>query len=162
MEKATFAAGCFWGVEAAFKILPGVVSTTVGYTGGNKDNPTYEEVCTGTTGHAEACEVVFDPKLVSYEDLLALFWNIHDPTQVNRQGNDVGAQYRSAIFFHTQEQENLAKKAKEELVASGAPIATEIIHSVKFWEAEDYHQDYLDKNPGGYCHVDLRSVELWL
>ncbi|MBI4976228.1 MAG: bifunctional methionine sulfoxide reductase B/A protein [Spirochaetes bacterium] len=161
-QTAVFAAGCFWGVEAYYKRVKGVVSTRAGYTGGDKLNPTYEEVCTGTTRHAEAVEVTFDPSAVSYERLLYHFWKLHDPTQLNRQGNDVGTQYRSLIIYTTPEQKAAAEKAKAELEKSGRfkkKIVTEIIPAKQFFSAEEYHQDYLDKNPGGYCHVDLSHID---
>jgi peptide methionine sulfoxide reductase msrA/msrB len=149
-ETATFAAGCFWGVESAFRELigKGVVSTKVGYTGGHTENPTYETVCSHTTGHAEAVEVEFDPKKISFEQLLKVFWSIHDPTTLNRQGPDMGDQYRSAIFYHSPEQKQAAEKVKEELSKSGKytrPIVTEITAAGKFWPAEDYHQQYFEK-----------------
>lgn len=155
MEKATFAAGCFWGVESAFRTLDGVVDTQVGYTGGTVDNPTYRQVCTGRTGHAEAIEITFDPKLISYEKLVGLFFKLHDPTQVNRQGPDVGTQYRSAIFFHTLEQKKTAEAVKKSLEDSKKyrrPIATEIVPAAIFWRAEEYHQRYFEKNGGPACH----------
>src|ERR1051325_8506448 len=143
MEKATFAAGCFWGVEAAFQKIKGVVSTSVGYTGGTLKDPTYEQVCGHRTGHAEAVEVVYDPSKVSYQDLLDAFWKIHDPTTLNRQGPDVGSQYRSAIFFHTPEQQTLAKASKEKIQNSQRrPIVTEITPVSEFYRAEEYHQKY--------------------
>ncbi len=148
MEKATFAAGCFWGVEAAFREVKGVTSTQVGYSGGSREDPTYEEVCTGETGHAEAVQVEYDPSRVSYDELLAVFWEIHDPTTLNRQGPDVGAQYRSAIFFHDAEQETAARASKEKLHGSGrfkGEIVTEITPASTFHRAEDYHQQYLEK-----------------
>lgn len=146
MEKATFAAGCFWGVQKKFDQVEGVVSTRVGYTGGTKENPKYKEVCTGTTGHAEAIEITFDPQIISYEQLLAVFWEIHDPTTSNRQGPDVGSQYRSAIFYHSPEQEKLAKASKEKASEKyGKPIVTEITEATTFYEAEKYHQKYLNK-----------------
>jgi peptide-methionine (S)-S-oxide reductase len=148
MEKATFAAGCFWGVEASFRKVKGVVSTTVGYTGGHTKNPTYKEVCTDQTGHAEAVLVEYDPSQISYEDLLNVFWEIHDPTQLNRQGPDSGRQYRSAIFFHSPEQQATATASKERLETSGSykrPIVTEITPASEFWRAEDYHQQYFQK-----------------
>ncbi len=147
-ERATFAAGCFWGVEAEFRKVDGVVATAVGYTGGTRPNPTYEDVCTDRTGHAEAVEVTFDPARVSYERLLDVFWHIHDPTQRNRQGPDVGTQYRSAIFFHDAAQESAAKASKAALERSGRParpIATEITPASTFYRAEEYHQQYFDK-----------------
>lgn len=156
-ETATLAAGCFWGVEHLMRQLPGVVSTRVGYTGGTVANPTYERVCRGDTGHAEAVEVVFDPDRVSYEEVLRYFFRLHDPTTPNRQHNDVGTQYRSAIFTHSEEQRRIAERVKEDLDASGAfsrPVVTQIVPAGVFWEAEEYHQDYLVKHPGGYnCHV---------
>ena len=148
LEKATFAAGCFWGVESAFRKVPGVVSATVGYTGGSHENPTYEDVCTGRTGHAEAVQLEYDPSTVTYEELLDVFWNIHDPTTPNRQGPDVGSQYRSAIFSHDDEQEAAAIASKEKLDGSGRlpkPIVTEIAPASTFYRAEDYHQGYLEK-----------------
>ncbi len=156
MQKATFAAGCFWGVEAAFRQTKGVKSTTVGYTGGHTKNPTYEDVCTDRTGHAEAVEVEFDPAEVSYENLLGVFWENHDPTQRNRQGPDVGAQYRSAIFYHTPEQQAAAAASKEKLDQSGQfkrPIATEIVPASEFYRAEEYHQQYLEKRGLASCHI---------
>lgn len=155
-EKATFAAGCFWGVEAAFRQIDGVTDTQVGYTGGKTANPTYKEVCTDATGHAEAIEITFDPAKVSYEKLLDLFWRMHDPTQVNRQGPDVGAQYRSAIFYHSPEQKAAAEKFKAELEVSGKmrrPVATEIVPAGPFYRAEEYHQRYFEKNGGPACHI---------
>jgi peptide-methionine (S)-S-oxide reductase len=156
MAKATFAAGCFWGVEATFRQLPGVTATRVGYTGGKTLNPTYKDVCTDTTGHAEAVEVDYDPSKLSYEKLLNVFWENHDPTQVDRQGPDWGTQYRSAIFFHTPEQEAEAKASKEKLDKSGdyrKPIATQIVPAVTFYAAEDYHQQYLEKRGMATCHI---------
>jgi len=154
-QKATFAAGCFWGVEEAFREAPGVVSTAVGYTGGTTENPSYEEVCTGRTGHAEAVEVVFHPAQTSYEALLELFWSVHDPTQINRQGPDVGSQYRSAVFYHTPARRQAAEAAKEAAQQSGRfdrPIATEITPAGPFYLAEEYHQRYLQKK-AGQCGV---------
>jgi len=156
MEKATFAAGCFWGVEAAFRAVPGVASTRVGYTGGTLKNPTYKEVCTDRTGHAEAVEVTYDPARVSYDDLLKVFWENHDPTTLNRQGPDVGAQYRSAIFTHSPEQKAAALASKEQLKKSGAYrglIVTVIVPVEEFWQAEDYHQQYLEKRGMAHCHI---------
>ncbi len=153
---ATFAAGCFWGVEATFRQLPGVTATHVGYIGGQTANPTYEEVCTDRTGHAEAVEVTYDPARVSYDDLLRVFWENHDPTQRNRQGPDVGAQYRSAIFYHDPEQEAAARASKERLERSSAhkrPIVTEIVPAATFFEAEGYHQQYLEKRGLAACHI---------
>jgi peptide-methionine (S)-S-oxide reductase len=154
--KATFAAGCFWGVEATFRALPGVMATRVGYTGGQMANPTYEDVCTDRTGHAEAVEVEYDPAAISYDKLLDVFWEHHDPTQVNRQGPDWGTQYRTVIFFHSPEQEAAAKASKEKLEKSGRyrkPIATQIVPAVTFYPAEDYHQQYLEKRGLASCHI---------
>jgi len=156
MEKATFGAGCFWGVEAAFRQVEGVVSTAVGYIGGSLENPTYKDVCTDTTGHAEAVEVTYDPAKVAYEELLKVFWQTHDPTTLNRQGPDVGTQYRSAIFFHGGEQEAAARASKEKLEKSGAykrPIVTEIVPAGEFWQAEEYHQQYLEKRGLSHCAI---------
>ena len=149
MTKATFAAGCFWGVEAAFRQIEGVSSTSVGYIGGTIDNPTYEHVCTGQTGHAEAVEVEFDPDVVSYERLLEVFWGDHDPTQLNRQGPDIGTQYRSGIFFHDSDQETIAHMSKEAEQTSGrhrGDVVTEITPAPEYWLAEDYHQQYFEKS----------------
>jgi peptide-methionine (S)-S-oxide reductase len=160
MAKATFAAGCFWGVEAVFRRLHGVLATQVGYSGGATENPTYKDVCTDTTGHAEAVEVEYDPAQVSYDELLRVFWENHDPTQVNRQGPDVGTQYRSAIFFHDAEQERAARASKEALDHSGKlrkPIASQIVPVVPFHRAEDYHQQYLEKRGLASCHVSLQA-----
>ncbi|MBI4162069.1 MAG: peptide-methionine (S)-S-oxide reductase MsrA [Candidatus Aenigmarchaeota archaeon] len=146
--KATFAAGCFWGVQAAFDEVKGVVSTTVGYTGGHAKNPTYKDVCTGATNHAEAIEIIFDPKKVSFEKLLELFWKIHDPTQVNRQGPDVGSQYRSAVFYHDEEQKKIAEKSKQTLENTiMKKVATEITKASAFYPAEAYHQKYYLTHP---------------
>src|ERR1700693_5185128 len=148
MEKAMFGAGCFWGVEAEFRKVPGVTSTAVGYSGGQLKNPTYQDVCAENTGHAEVVQVEFDPEKVSYDDLLEVFWENHDPTQLNRQGPDYGKQYRSAIFYHSPEQEQAARASKEKLEKSGRfsrPIVTQIVPAVTFFEAEDYHQQYLEK-----------------
>lgn len=152
LKKATFAAGCFWGIEAAFRKAKGVVKTTVGYTGGDFDNPTYEDVCSNRTGHAEAVEVIFEPKKISYEKLLSIFWKIHDPTQVNRQGPDIGSQYRSVIFYHNQEQKQAAASSLvKEQKKHGKPIATVIVKASKFWPAEEYHQDYCGKHADKVC-----------
>ena len=154
-EIATFGAGCFWGVEAAFSRVPGVVEAVSGYSGGNTENPTYKDVCTDETGHAEVVQVTFDPAQVSFERLLEVFWGIHDPTQVNRQGPDFGSQYRTAIFFHSPDQEAAAKRVKAELNASGKfkrPIATEITAAGPFYRAEEYHQKYLEKRGATSCH----------
>lgn len=146
MAKATFAAGCFWGIEAAFRKVDGVVETTVGYIGGDTENPTYEQVCSGATGHAEAVELEFDPARVSYDRLLDLFWELHDPTTPNRQGPDIGTQYRSAIFAHGPEQEAAANASKEAVQGAFArPIVTEIVPAGPFTRAEDYHQQYFEK-----------------
>ena len=155
-EKATFAAGCFWGVEAAFRQIKGVINTMVGYTGGKLKNPSYEHVCTDETGHAESVQVEFDPSRVSYEKLLDVFWSNHDPTQLNRQGPDVGTQYRSAIFYHNPEQKKLAIASKEKLQKSGKyskPIVTEILPASEFYKAEEYHQQYLEKRGLSTCNI---------
>lgn len=151
---ATFAAGCFWGVEAAFRRLPGVSSTRVGYTGGHSEHPSYEQVCAHGTGHAEAVEVTFDHSRVTYEGLLSAFWQIHDPTQLNRQGPDVGDQYRSAIFTHSPEQQAAAVASRDREQANHQrPIVTQILPAPTFWPAEEYHQRYFEKNGGAACHV---------
>jgi peptide-methionine (S)-S-oxide reductase len=156
MEKATFAAGCFWGVEEAFRQTPGVVKTTVGYTGGAVPDPTYEQVCTGATGHAEAVLVEYDPALITYYGLLQVFWETHDPTTRDRQGPDIGSQYRSAIFFHTSEQEKEARLSVAQLEQEeryGSPIVTQIVPADSFYRAEEYHQQYIAKRGGGMrCH----------
>ena len=154
-QTATFAAGCFWGVEYVFERVPGVVSTEVGYTGGHTDDPTYRDVCSHGTGHAEALRVEFDPAVVSYDQLLEVFWAMHDPTQVNRQGPDVGDQYRSAIFTHSAEQQQVAEASRDRAQTRfDRPIATEIAPAGPFWSAEDYHQRYYDKNGHEpYCHA---------
>jgi peptide-methionine (S)-S-oxide reductase len=154
MEKATFGAGCFWHLEEAFRQMAGVVSTRVGYMGGSLDHPTYEDVCSHTTGHAEVVEVTFDPGQVSYDDLLRVFWGCHDPTQLNRQGPDIGSNYRSAIFFHTPEQGAAARQSRDDLDQAHRyrrPIVTEIVPANTFWLAEEYHQQYLAKRGGGSC-----------
>jgi len=156
MEEATFAAGCFWGVEEAFRHMEGVVDTEVGYTGGDFENPTYEDVCSGKTGHVEAVRVLFNPSKVSYEELLTVFWDCHNPTTPNRQGPDVGTQYRSAIFCHTPEQKEAAEESKRRLDQSGryaAPIITRIVPASEFWRAEEYHQHYLEKSGIPTCHL---------
>lgn len=155
-QKATFGAGCFWGVEETFRRLNGVVNTTVGYAGGSTENPSYQEVCTDRTGHAEVVEVEFDPARISYRDLLDVFWANHDPTTVNRQGPDVGRQYRSVIFYHSPEQEIEANDSKNHLTKSGKfrrPIVTEIERSPRFFRAEEYHQRYLAKRGASHCAV---------
>jgi len=156
MEKATFGAGCFWGVEAAFRQVKGVTSTAVGYMGGTLKDPTYEDVCTDRTGHAEVVQVEFDPSQVSYQELLQVFWDNHDPTTLNRQGPDVGTQYRSAIFYHTPEQKDAAEASKKALVESGklrCPIVTQIGPATEFWRAEEYHQQYLEKRGLAHCRI---------
>ena len=157
MDKATFAAGCFWGVEEAFRRIDGVSSTAVGYTGGSLDNPSYEQVCNGNSGHAEAVQVEFDPDRVSYEELLDVFWKVHNPTTLNRQGPDIGSQYRSAVFFQNPEQQQAALAFKEKLQADGSytvPIVTEITSAETFYRAEEYHQQYLAKRGGGGCPIN--------
>jgi peptide-methionine (S)-S-oxide reductase len=157
LQRATFAAGCFWGVEASFREIEGVVRTRVGYTGGRTVDPTYEHVCSDGTGHAEAVDVWFDPSLVSYDDLVNVFWSIHDPTTPNRQGWDLGSQYRSAIFFHDAEQERLAIASREKRQASlSRPIVTEIVPAPAFYDAEDYHQRYYEKHGGAACATTVR------
>lgn len=155
LQKATFGSGCFWCTEAIFERLNGVVEVESGYSGGKVVNPTYEEVCTGRTGHAEVTQITYDSSIISYDELLEVFWKTHDPTTLNRQGNDVGTQYRSVIFYHNEEQKRLAEKYKEELDKSGAwekPIVTEISPYTNFYSAEGYHQDYYANNPNqGYC-----------
>jgi len=155
-ETATFAAGCFWGVQAAFDQVKGVTKTTVGYTGGRTENPTYQQVCTDKTGHAEAVLVEFDPSVVTFGQLLDRFWDMHDPTTKNRQGPDSGSQYRSAIFFHSPEQQAAALASKQKLDQSGRlkrPVVTEIVPAATFWPAEEYHQKYFAKHGGGSCHI---------
>lgn len=157
LEKATFGAGCFWCVEAVFQNLKGVQQVVSGYAGGHVEDPTYQQVCAGTTGHAEVAQITFDPDVISYEELLDVFWRTHDPTTLNRQGADVGTQYRSAIFYHNQEQKESAEKSKAETDASNLysnPIVTEIEPLDAFYEAEDYHQNYYRSNPNQpYCRV---------
>ncbi len=154
MQKATFAAGCFWGVEAAFQKINGVVDTKVGYTGGNTKNPTYEKVCFDKTGHAEAIQITYDSQEITYEKLLEVFWDIHDPTLVNRQGPDIGSQYRSAIFYHDEEQRELAEKSRAaQQQKYDKKIATEISPIIKFYLAEDYHQKYFEKNKSSSCKI---------
>lgn len=154
-EKATFAAGCFWGIEAAFRQVPGVIDAVSGYTGGHMQNPSYRQVCSDQTGHAEAVDVTYDPQRVSYDDLLRIFWQIHDPTTPNRQGPDVGTQYRSAIFVHDADQRERAKASlRQEQQNHSRPIVTEIADATTFYPAEEYHQRYYDKH-GVACHVNL-------
>jgi peptide-methionine (S)-S-oxide reductase len=158
LERATFAAGCFWGIEALFREIEGVVDTSVGYTGGSVADPTYEQVCSGTTGHAESVEVLFDPAIVDYGDLLDAFWSMHDPTSRNRQGWDVGSQYRSGIFVHDAEQEQLAIASRDAHQPTFArPIVTEIVPASTFHQAEDYHQRYYEKHGGAICATTLRD-----
>ncbi len=155
-SKAMFGAGCFWGVEAAFRATPGVVDTAVGFAGGTTENPSYEDVCYRDTGHAEVVLVEFDPARISFEQLLNVFWENHDPTQMNRQGPDIGTQYRSAIFYFDEEQAQTARASKTTLDASGRfrrPIATEITAAAPFWRAEEYHQRYLEKRGQASCHI---------
>ncbi|MCH7686219.1 MAG: peptide-methionine (S)-S-oxide reductase MsrA [Planctomycetes bacterium] len=154
MAITTFGAGCFWGVEAAFRQIQGVTATAVGYLGGTLENPTYQDVCTGSTGHAEVVQVEYDPAQIAYEDLLDVFWKCHDPTTLNRQGPDVGAQYRSAVFFHTPEQEAVALESKEKVQGRfKRPIVTEITPASTFYRAEEYHQQYLEKRGQASCHL---------
>ena len=156
MARATFAAGCFWGVEATFRQVEGVLSTSVGYTGGTLDNPTYRAVCTDATGHAEAVDVEYDPSKVTFEQLLDIFWDNHDPTTLNRQGPDFGSQYRSAIFYHDDAQETAARESKERRNASGRyprPIVTEITAASTYYRAEEYHQQYLEKRGLAHCRI---------
>lgn len=160
LEMATFGAGCFWCTEAIFSRLEGVVSVVPGYSGGTVPNPTYEQVCTGTTGHAEVCQITFDPQRISYDELLEVFWKTHDPTTPNRQGNDIGTQYRSVIFYHNQHQRERAEYYKQQLDASGifgAPIVTEIVPFEQFYPAEDYHRNYFERHPEkAYCALVIR------
>jgi len=156
MEKATFGAGCFWGVEAAFRKINGVLNTTVGYMGGNLENPTYEEVCTDKTGHVEVVQVNYDPSKVTYDELLEIFWNVHNPTQLNRQGPDIGSQYKSVIFYHNNQQKKIAENSKQKLENSSKyknPIVTEITEVKKFYHAEEYHQQYIEKKGASSCHL---------
>lgn len=155
-EKATFGAGCFWGIEAAFRQVPGVVSTAVGYMGGSTDEPTYRQVCTGRTGHAEVVQVEYDPERLTYDDLLRIFWDNHDPTTRDRQGPDVGTQYRSAVFFHDTTQQEAATRSRDALEASRRfrrPVVTEITPAGELWMAEDYHQQYLEKRGLSTCRI---------
>jgi peptide-methionine (S)-S-oxide reductase len=161
LEEALFAGGCFWGVEAYFKRVKGIVESMAGYSGGHKEKPDYQEVCSGKTGHAESVYIKYYPHIISYDKILMHFWKLHDPTTLNQQGNDRGTQYRSIIFYFNEEQKKSALLSKMELENSGKyqnKIVTEIIPAAKFWKAEEYHQDYLTKNPGGYCHVDLTNI----
>jgi len=156
MEKATFGAGCFWGVEAAFREIPGVIDAAAGYEGGSLERPSYQDVCTDRTGHAEVVELTFDPGKVSYETLVGKFFEMHDPTTLNRQGPDVGTQYRSVVFYHSPEQKKTAEELKKKLQESGKfrrPIVTEIVPASTFWRAEEYHQRYLEKRGLRACHI---------
>lgn len=154
LEKATFGAGCFWGIEEAFRVFTGVAETNVGYEGGHTENPTYSQVCSGKTGHAEVVEIKFNPKQTTYEDLLSKFWEIHDPTTLNRQGPDVGSQYRSVIFFHSTEQKEIAQDSKLDIQKKfEKEIVTEIVSAQTFWPAEEYHQKYILKGGASACHV---------
>jgi peptide-methionine (S)-S-oxide reductase len=157
LEIATFGSGCFWCTEAIFERLKGIEKVVSGYSGGHVKNPSYKEVCTGTTGHAEVTQIYFDPAIISYKELLDIFWQIHDPTTLNRQGNDVGTQYRSVIFYHNEKQKSIAEESKRNIEISGAfknPIVTEILPLINFYVAEDYHQDYFKNNPNQpYCNV---------
>ena len=158
-KKATFGAGCFWGVEAAFRRIDGVTATRVGYAGGNVDNPTYKQVCSDRTGHAEVVEVTYDDEKVPYEQLLAVFWMEHDPTQLNRQGPDVGSQYRSAVFVHDAEQRSVAEASRAQVQERvSRPVVTQIEDAPPFWEAEDYHQQYLEKRGLASCTARLAAV----
>ncbi|MEW6721856.1 MAG: peptide-methionine (S)-S-oxide reductase MsrA [Candidatus Micrarchaeota archaeon] len=159
LEKATFGGGCFWGTEELFRQIFGVKETLVGYMGGTKEKPTYEEVCDDTTGHVEVVQMTYDPAETTYQKLLEVFWMAHHPTQANGQGNDIGSQYRPVIFYHTPEQKELAEKSKmAEQKKYSSPIATSIEPAGTFWRAEEYHQKYLVKNPGGYCHINVKAV----
>lgn len=156
LEKATFGAGCFWGVEAAYRKTKGVISTAVGYMGGNLKNPSYEDVCTDKTSHVEVVQIEFDPLVVSYENLLEVFWNIHDPTQLNKQGPDIGTQYKSVIFYHDEKQKKKAEVSKnkqEKLKKYSKPIVTEILEAKTFYKAEEYHQQYFEKRGTSNCHI---------
>ncbi len=158
-SRAIFAAGCFWGVQAYFDQVPGVISTRVGYTGGNTENPTYEQVCSHTTGHAEATEIIYDDKKISFETLVRQFFRMHDPTQLNRQGPDVGDSYRSAIFYTSEDQKSIAEKIKAELAKDfEKPIVTEITQASEFYEAEEYHQKYTEKTGVGMCHIPYAPI----
>jgi len=156
MEKATFGAGCFWGVEAAFRQVHGVVSTAVGYMGGTLPDPAYQDVCTDRTGHAEVVQIEYDPEQITYPQLLSVFWENHDPTTLNRQGPDVGTQYRSVIFYHTPAQQAAAQESRDALARSGKyrrPVVTEIVPAAEFWRAEEYHQQYLEKRGLSHCRI---------
>lgn len=162
MEKATFAAGCFWGVEATFRQIDGVTQTNVGYTGGQVADPTYKQVCSDETGHAEAIEIQFDPKIVTYRELLTVFWDNHDPTTLNRQGPDFGSQYRSAVYYHSPTQKEMAEELLSKLADSGKysrKIVTEITQAGQFYIAEEYHQQYLEKRGMSSCHINLNTAD---
>lgn len=160
MQEAIFAAGCFWGVQFYFDQVPGVIETEVGYTGGHKKEPTYEDVCSHTTGHAEALKIIFDPKKVSYEMLLKHFFKMHNPTQLNRQGPDVGDSYRTAIFYTTEDQKKLAEKAKKAAQSDYKdPIVTQITKATEFWPAEDYHQKFAERTGRGMCHIPYAPIQ---
>lgn len=160
MKKITFAGGCFWGVEAYFKLIDGVIESKVGYANGHKDHPTYEEVCRHATGHAEACQLSYNEDLLALEDLLTYFWKIVDPTLLNRQGNDIGDQYRTGIYYEADEDLTTIKDSiKKEQTHYKKPIVTEVEPLTHFWDAELYHQDYLDKNPKGYCHIPISQYK---
>lgn len=161
MREVVLAGGCFWGVEAYFKLVPGIVSTRVGYANGHTENPTYKEVCTGSTGHAEACKIVYDERVISLEGILRYFFRIIDPTLLNRQGNDRGTQYRTGIYYEDEEESILIDEYIEGISSKyPAPIVTEVLPLTSFYDAEEYHQDYLTKNPGGYCHIDLTTARI--
>ena len=159
LETATFGGGCFWGTEELFRQIKGVKETVVGYMGGDKIDPTYQEVCDDTTGHVEVVQMTYDPSLTAYGKLLEVFWMAHHPMQADGQGNDIGSQYRPVIFYHSEAQKKLAEKSKEnEQKKYPRPIATSIEPAATFWRAEEYHQKYLVKNPGGYCHINVKAV----
>lgn len=163
LDTATLGAGCFWCVEAIFSSLKGVESVLPGYSGGTLKNPDYKTVCTGNTGHAEVCQIYFDPEIIKFEEILEIFWTTHDPTTLNRQGNDVGTQYRSAIFYHNEEQKAIAEKSKRDVATKiwDNPIVTEIVKYDEFYKAEDYHQDYFENNPDqGYCKMIIEPKVL--
>lgn len=163
LDTATLGAGCFWCVEAIFSSLKGVESVLPGYSGGTLKNPDYKTVCTGNTGHAEVCQIYFDPEIIKFEEILEIFWTTHDPTTLNRQGNDVGTQYRSAIFYHNEEQKAIAEKSKRDVATKiwDNPIVTEIVEFDEFYKAEDYHQDYFENNPDqGYCKMIIEPKVL--
>jgi peptide-methionine (S)-S-oxide reductase len=159
LEKATFAAGCFWGVQYYFDQVPGVINTKVGYTGGQIENPTYEDVCYSSTGHAEALEIEFNPEIISYQKLVTHFFRMHDPTQLNRQGPDIGDQYRSAIFYHDDKQKEIAEKVRDQTQTTvDKPIVSQIVPATKFYDAEEYHQKYSEKTGIGMCHIPYKQL----